>query len=78
MSPLRAVIFSIAALLAGLGLVTVVSSNTVLSLLTQAVVYAVFALGIGVLLKQNGLVSFGHALYFGVAGYAIGITLQPP
>lgn len=76
MSPLRAILFSIAALIAGLGVVMVVSSNTLLSLLTQAVVYAVFALGIGVLLKQNGLVSFGHALYFGVAGYAIGITLQ--
>ncbi|PUE53543.1 branched-chain amino acid ABC transporter permease, partial [Limnohabitans sp. Rim8] len=64
MSPLRAIAYSVAALLAGVGLVAVISSNTVLSLLTQAVVYAVFALGIGVLLKQNGLVSFGHALYF--------------
>ena len=76
MSPLRAILITVAALLAGVGVVTVVSSNTVLSLLTQAVVYAVFALGIGVLLKQNGLVSFGHALYFGASGYAIGITLQ--
>jgi branched-chain amino acid transport system permease protein len=66
----------VAALLAGVGVVSLVSSTTLLSLLTQAVVYAVFALGIGVLLKQNGLVSFGHALYFGAAGYTIGITIQ--
>jgi branched-chain amino acid transport system permease protein len=48
----------------------------VLSLFNQAIVYAVFALGIGVLLKQNGMVSFGHALYFGSAGYLLGILLQ--
>ena len=50
-----------------------ISSGTVLSLLTQAVVYAVFAIGVGVLLRQNGMVSFGHALYFGVAGYSVGL-----
>ena len=59
------------------GLLTVlVSSSTVLSLLTQAIIYAVFALGVGVLLKQNGMVSFGHALFFGGASYLVGILLQ--
>ena len=59
------------------GLVSsVVSSSTALSLLTQAIIYAVFALGVGVLLKQNGMVSFGHALFFGGASYLIGILLQ--
>jgi len=53
-----------------------VSSNTLLSLLTQAIIYAVFALGVGVLLKQNGMVSFGHALFFGGASYLIGVLLQ--
>lgn len=76
MNSKRAIIISIVALLVGAITVTVVKSNTVFSLLTQAVVYAIFASGIGVLLKQNGLVSFGHALYFGAAGYAIGIILQ--
>lgn len=55
---------------------TVVSSGTVLSLLTQAIIYAVFALGVGVLLRQNGMVSFGHALFFGGASYLVGILLQ--
>ncbi|MFM7026793.1 MAG: branched-chain amino acid ABC transporter permease [Limnohabitans sp.] len=55
---------------------TLVSSNTLLSLLTQAIIYAVFALGVGVLLKQNGMVSFGHALFFGGASYLVGIVLQ--
>ena len=53
-----------------------VSSSTLLSLLTQSIIYAVFALGVGVLLKQNGMVSFGHALFFGGASYLIGILLQ--
>lgn len=53
-----------------------ISSGTVLSLLTQATIYAVFALGVGLLLRQNGMVSFGHALYFGSAGYGVGLLLQ--
>ena len=53
-----------------------VPSSTLLSLLTQSIIYAVFALGVGVLLKQNGMVSFGHALFFGGASYLIGILLQ--
>jgi branched-chain amino acid transport system permease protein len=45
-------------------------------LLTQAIIYAVFAIGVGLLLRQNGMVSFGHALFFGFAGYLTGILLQ--
>ena len=72
----RSLLASVVALLLGVGVVNVVTSGTLLSLFTQAIVYAVFALGIGVLLKQNGMVSFGHALYFGSAGYLLGILLQ--
>jgi branched-chain amino acid transport system permease protein len=46
-----------------------------LGLFAQAVIYAIFALGVGVLLRQNGLTSFGHALFFGAAGYAMGVIL---
>ncbi|MGI4812288.1 MAG: branched-chain amino acid ABC transporter permease [Janthinobacterium lividum] len=64
------------ALLAGAAVAFGVSSSTMLSLLTQAIIYAVFALGVGVLLRQNGMVSFGHALYFGCSGYIVGILMQ--
>lgn len=66
------------ALAIGLGLVAAlnIGSGAVLSLLTQAVIYAVFALGLGLLLRQNGMVSFGHALYFGAAGYVVAILVQ--
>lgn len=52
------------------------TSNSLLGMFTQAAIYAIFALGVGVLLKQNGLVSFGHALYFGAAGYSMAVMLQ--
>ena len=72
----RSLLASVLALLLGVAVVSGVTSGAVLSLFNQAIVYAVFALGIGVLLKQNGMVSFGHALYFGSAGYLLGILLQ--
>ena len=67
---------TLVALAFGLAVIQLVSSGTLLSLFTQAIIYAIFAIGIGVLLRQNGMVSFGHALYFGGAGYGIGILLQ--
>jgi branched-chain amino acid transport system permease protein len=67
---------SAAAILLGLIASATVTSSTVLSLLTQASIYAAFALGVGLLLRQNGMVSFGHALYFGSSGYIVAILLQ--
>jgi branched-chain amino acid transport system permease protein len=40
------------------------------SLLTQMAIAAVFALSFNVLFGQTGLLSFGHAVYFGMGGYA--------
>ena len=64
------------ALAVGIAFAALVSSGTVLSLVTQSLIYAVFAIGVGLLLRQNGMVSFGHALFFGVSGYSVGIILQ--
>ena len=66
---------AVLALLLGGAIVLLTRSASLLGMFTQAVVYAIFALGVGVLLKQNGLVSFGHALYFGAAGYGMGVLL---
>lgn len=63
------------ALLTGVALMLLMSSGSIIGIFTQAIVYAIFALGVGVLLKQNGLVSFGHALFFGMAGYGMGLIL---
>jgi branched-chain amino acid transport system permease protein len=71
----RIAMLSLAAIALGLGIAQFTPSSNVLGVLTQAVVYAIFASGVAVLLRQNGLVSFGHALYFGAAGYGMGVVL---
>jgi len=67
---------TVAALAVGAAAAFGIGSATVLSLLTQAAIYALFATGVGLLLRQNGMVSFGHALWFGSSGYAVAILLQ--
>lgn len=76
MSFTRIAILSLLTLLGGAAIALFTSSNSLLGMFAQAVIYAIFALGVGVLLRQNGLVSFGHALYFGAAGYGMGIVLS--
>ena len=44
-----------------------------LTLLTQAAIVSVLAMSLDVLLGYTGLPSLGHAAYFGVAAYAVGI-----
>jgi branched-chain amino acid transport system permease protein len=66
---------SLLTLVVGVAIAFLTPSNSLLGLFSQAVIYAIFALGVGVLLRQNGLTSFGHALYFGAAGYAMGLIL---
>ena len=68
-------VLSLLAIAAGFGIIQLGISSSLTGVFTQAVVYAIFALGVGILLRQNGLVSFGHALYFGAAGYGIGVIL---
>lgn len=75
MSLVRTGALSLLALGGGAAIMQLTPSSSLLGMFTQAVIYAIFALGVGVLLKQNGLVSFGHALYFGAAGYGMGIIL---
>ena len=75
MSLIRTGALSLLALAGGVAIMQLTTSSSLLGMFTQAVIYAIFALGVGVLLKQNGLVSFGHALYFGAAGYGMGVIL---
>src|SRR5215831_12618970 len=46
------------------------ASDFARSLLTQMGIACVFALSFNVLFGQTGLLSFGHAVYFGLGGYA--------
>jgi len=43
------------------------------TLLTQMLIFAILAMSLDILLGYTGLSSFGHAGFFGVAGYAVAI-----
>jgi branched-chain amino acid transport system permease protein len=44
-----------------------------LTLLTQALIYAIFAMSLDILLGYTGMPSLGHAAYFGTAAYTVAI-----
>jgi branched-chain amino acid transport system permease protein len=60
--------------IAGGVLPTLVGSALLLTLLTQAVINAILASGVGFLVRQNGLVSFGHAGFFGLGAYIVALS----
>lgn len=74
-STVKTLSFGAGLLLLGVLFAFTISSAMVLSLATQATIFAIFALGVGILLRQNGMVSFGHAAFYGVAGYAVAILI---
>jgi branched-chain amino acid transport system permease protein len=45
----------------------------ILTLLTRVAIFALAGAGLNIALGLGGLVSFGHAIFFGVGGYAMGI-----
>ncbi|MCK4988065.1 MAG: branched-chain amino acid ABC transporter permease, partial [Desulfobacterales bacterium] len=45
------------------------------ALATEIIIWGLFALGYNVCLGYTGMLSFGHAAYFGVGAYATGIVL---
>jgi branched-chain amino acid transport system permease protein len=45
------------------------------ALATQIIIWGLFALGYNVCLGYTGMLSFGHAAYFGIGAYAAGIVL---
>ena len=46
-----------------------------ISVCSQILIYAIFALGVDVLIGYGGLVSLGHAGLFGIASYAVAYSL---
>lgn len=45
------------------------------SMMSAALIYAIFAMSLNLLMGYTGLLSFGHAASFGVAGYTVGILI---
>jgi branched-chain amino acid transport system permease protein len=62
-----------AAVLLLLGIGPPFLSSFMLSLLTQAVIYSILAMSLDIILGYTGLASLGHAAYFGLGAYSVGI-----
>jgi branched-chain amino acid transport system permease protein len=63
-------------LLVGFVLPTMVGSALLMTLLAQAVFGALLATAVGSLIRLNGVVSFGHAAFFGMAGYTVALSIK--
>jgi len=57
----------------GILLVPYVSSNYLLTLAIEVMIAGVFASGLNLLIGYTGLASAGHAMFYGLGGYGIGI-----
>ncbi|HEU5178418.1 MAG TPA: ABC transporter permease [Burkholderiales bacterium] len=60
---------------AGLALVPVFSGGYALVLLTDVLVFALFAVSLHFLLGPGGMVSFGHSAYFGLGAYGAALLV---
>ncbi len=56
-----------------LALFPLAESTFYTQLLTKVLIMAIFAMSLDLLVGYTGLVSFGHAAYFGLAGYALAL-----
>ena len=70
----RMLVSAVLLLAAGVAVPWLVGSQLMLTLMTQAVIYAILATAIGFLIRQNGLTSFGHAAFFGLAVYLLALN----
>ncbi|MBN8964613.1 MAG: branched-chain amino acid ABC transporter permease [Rhizobiales bacterium] len=70
----------VAALLLLLALVPLYSAATgnyfVMTLFTRIVILAIAAVSLNLIMGFGGMVSFGHAAYLGIGGYAVGILAK--
>jgi branched-chain amino acid transport system permease protein len=68
------VVGALLVMLAGIPIYAGVSGNLFLmTLFTRIVILAIAATSLNLILGYGGMVSFGHAVYLGIGGYAVGI-----
>ncbi len=53
-----------------------VYSKFLINYLTQILILALFAVSLNLLVGYTGMISFGHAAFYGVGAYSVGIILQ--
>jgi branched-chain amino acid transport system permease protein len=60
----------------GLAILPLCLSSYGTSLLTEILIYGIFALSLNLLLGYTGLPSFGHAAFFGIGAYTVGFLTK--
>src|SRR5580704_15361775 len=77
LTPRNAVTAGLLAALALLPLYTALTGNTfVMTLFTRVLILAMAAVSLNLIMGYGGMVSFGHAAYLGLGGYAVGILAK--
>jgi branched-chain amino acid transport system permease protein len=74
--PGRALLIAVAAIATVLTLFPLVAGRFALVLMTDVVIFALFAASLGLLMGVGGMASFGHAAYFGAGAYAAAISAK--
>ncbi len=75
-SPRAAALWALGFIVVGLALPRAVGSVLLMTLLAQAAISGVLAMAVGTLLRLNGVVSFGHAAFYGLAVYVVALSLN--
>jgi branched-chain amino acid transport system permease protein len=73
--PSRVFVVALVASAAALGLAPALSDGYLLVLLTDVLVFALFAVSLHFMMGPGGMASFGHAAYFGLGAYGAGLLL---
>lgn len=71
----RTTLIFLGLVLVGLMVLPLHGSRFLIDLATEIMIYALFALSLNVLVGYTGNLSFGHAAYFAIGGYACAILL---
>jgi branched-chain amino acid transport system permease protein len=74
--PSRGLLAALAAVAFGLALVPAVQTGYTLVLLTDILLFALFAVSLHFIMGPGGLHSFGHAAYFGLGAYGAGLLVH--
>ncbi|HYY38883.1 MAG TPA: branched-chain amino acid ABC transporter permease, partial [Xanthobacteraceae bacterium] len=77
LTPRNAFVAGVIAILALVPVYAGVTGNTfIMSLFTRIVILAMAAVSLNLIMGFGGMVSFGHAVYLGIGGYAVGILAK--
>jgi branched-chain amino acid transport system permease protein len=76
-TPRNAFVVALLAIMALLPVYAAVTGNTfAMTLFTRIIILAIAAVSLNLIMGFGGMVSFGHAAYLGIGGYAVGILAK--